>query len=191
MDENDDEDESLHFDDNPEYAHLPKLDKMRKIRRDILRTINDVRDAHHVPGVYLDVFANKAANEYASWLLQNPENEQKAAEFASDFHVSGKIVPLVGFAMLEEDEDHQGTLQENMMDAHGLLLELVLRLGHRTDLVPACSHRRCRDLRGNLRPMFQKDFPRPWEAGRCCCCLRRPCWGISLSDAQWSHNCGI
>jgi hypothetical protein len=42
-------------------------------------------------------------------------------------------VPLVGFAILEEDEDHQGTLYENMMDAHGLLLELEEELGHLTN----------------------------------------------------------
>jgi hypothetical protein len=48
MGEYDDEgdEESINFDENPEYAHMPKLDRMRKIRRDILRTINDVREAH-------------------------------------------------------------------------------------------------------------------------------------------------
>jgi hypothetical protein len=38
--------------------------------------------------------------------------------------VIGEMVPLVGFAILEEDEDHQPSLTEQMMDAHGLLLEL-------------------------------------------------------------------
>jgi hypothetical protein len=36
---------------------------------------------------------------------------------------------LVGFAILEEDDDHQGTLHEQLMDAHGLLLELEYELG--------------------------------------------------------------
>jgi hypothetical protein len=45
-DEGDLDDESLNFDDNPEFAHLPKLDKMRKIRRQIMKTINDVREAY-------------------------------------------------------------------------------------------------------------------------------------------------
>jgi hypothetical protein len=65
--------------------------------------------------------------------LQNPESEEKAQQIANDFHVNGKIVPLVGFAILEEDEDHQGTLHENMMDAHGLLLELEYELGQLTN----------------------------------------------------------
>ena len=105
-----DEEEDLGFDDNPEFAHMPKLDRMRKIRREILKTINDVRQAHSVPSIYPDVFANKAANEYANFLLNNPEDEAKAQEFCKDFLVQGDIIPLVGFAILEEDEDHQGTL---------------------------------------------------------------------------------
>ena len=39
------------------------------------------------------------------------------------------MVPLVGFAILEEDEDHQPSLLEQMMDAHGLLLELEHEVG--------------------------------------------------------------
>ena len=104
------EEESMNFDDNPEYAHLPKLDRMRKIRREILRTINDVRDAHQAPSMYTDPFANKAATEYANHLMQNPEDEAKAKEICKEFLVHGEVIPLVGFAVLEEDEDHQGTL---------------------------------------------------------------------------------
>lgn len=50
----DDEEESINFDENPEFAHMPKLDKMRKIRRDILRTINELREAHGVPRMSID-----------------------------------------------------------------------------------------------------------------------------------------
>ena len=39
-------------------------------------------------------------------------------------HVSGNIIPLVGFAFLDDDEDHAVSLHEQLMDAHGLLLEL-------------------------------------------------------------------
>jgi hypothetical protein len=42
----DEDDESINFDNDPNFAHMPKLDKMRKYRRDILRTINDLREAH-------------------------------------------------------------------------------------------------------------------------------------------------
>ena len=48
------DDESMHFDENPDFAHMPKLDRMRKIRRDILRTINDLREAHGAPRINID-----------------------------------------------------------------------------------------------------------------------------------------
>ena len=50
----DEDDESLNFDENPDFAHMPKLDRMRKIRRDILRTINDLREAHGAPRINID-----------------------------------------------------------------------------------------------------------------------------------------
>ena len=50
---------------------LPPLEKMRKVRRDILKTINDHRRKYRRPDMYLDPVANEAANEYAQHLLQN------------------------------------------------------------------------------------------------------------------------
>lgn len=106
MDDYDDEEQSINFDDNPEYQNMPPLDKMRKIRRAIMKTINDMREAHEVPGIYGDVMANKAATEYANYLLLNPEDPEKVEELCKANHVSGKVIPLMGFAILEEDEDH-------------------------------------------------------------------------------------
>jgi len=127
-DDEEDQEPSLNFDEDPQYSHLPKLDRMRKIRREIMKTINDVREAHGVPSIYQDTLGNRAANEYAQFLMQNQEDEEKAKQICKDFHVVGEVVQLVGFAILEEDEDHQGTLSEQMMDAHGLLLELEYEL---------------------------------------------------------------
>jgi hypothetical protein len=132
------DDESMHFDENPDFAHMPKLDRMRKIRRDILRTINDLREAHGAPMINIDPQANIAADEYAAFLMSNHEDEEKAQEFAKNLHVTGAIIPLVGFAILEEDEDHQVSLTEQMMDAHGLLLELEYELKILAD--PLNSH---------------------------------------------------
>jgi len=42
----DEEEESFNFEDRPEYAHMPPLDRMRKIRRAIILTINEMRAAH-------------------------------------------------------------------------------------------------------------------------------------------------
>jgi len=103
---------------------MPPLDRMRKIRRAILQTINDVRQAHESPSIYIDVMANRAANEYANYLLNNAENESTVEEICKAHFVSGSVKALVGFAILEEDEDHQDSLHDQLMDAHGLLLEL-------------------------------------------------------------------
>ena len=81
--------ESFNFEDNPEYAHMPPLDRMRKIRRAILQTINDMRQAHQSPSMYIDVMANKAANEYANYLLNNGEDESKVDEICKAYFVSG------------------------------------------------------------------------------------------------------
>ena len=56
---------------------MPPLDRLRKIRRAILKTINDVRQAHGSPNIFIDLNANKAANEYAEYLLTNRESKKK------------------------------------------------------------------------------------------------------------------
>lgn len=77
MDEGDEDDrgyddnQSLNFEDNPEYAHMTPLDRMRKIRRAILKTINDLREGSGSKPINVDPNANKAANEYAQYLLEN------------------------------------------------------------------------------------------------------------------------
>jgi hypothetical protein len=53
---------------------MPPLDRMRKIRRDIVRSINEYRELQKIPGIYQDVLSNKAAAEYAEYLLENDED---------------------------------------------------------------------------------------------------------------------
>lgn len=38
------EEDSMNFDQDSQYAHLPPLDKMRKVRREVIRTINEYRE---------------------------------------------------------------------------------------------------------------------------------------------------
>lgn len=119
------DDESLNFDDNPEYQHMTPLDRMRKIRRAIIKTINDLREGAGSAPISVDPNANKAASEYAMYLLENEsENQDRLMEICKNNQVIGEVHPLVGYALLEEEEDHQGTLHDQMLDAHGLLLEL-------------------------------------------------------------------
>ena len=108
----------MNFDNMQEYAHMPALDRMRKIRRTIMKTINDIRANMKAPPIMADPHANKAANEYALWLLQNPEDPEKVNEICKAQNVAAvapeKQTALVGFAMLEE-EDQQVGIHEQMI----------------------------------------------------------------------------
>jgi hypothetical protein len=65
-----------------------------------------MREAHNAPSIYGDIMANRAATEYAQYLLSNPEDEEKAKEICTNLHITAVVHPLVGFAILEDDEDH-------------------------------------------------------------------------------------
>lgn len=55
---------------------MPPLDKMRKIRREVLKTINDLRAKFDDRWpLNIDEHANKAADEYAFHLLSEEPSE--------------------------------------------------------------------------------------------------------------------
>lgn len=64
----------MNFDENPAFANMPPLDRMRKIRRDIMRSINDYREGFGSSMVFGDILGNRAATEYAEYLLENEED---------------------------------------------------------------------------------------------------------------------
>lgn len=68
---------------------MPPLDKMRKFRRDIIKSINDYRSMNKVPGVYIDILANKAACEYAEHLLTGEENESVLTNILNNHLIVG------------------------------------------------------------------------------------------------------
>ena len=68
--EQEEEDEEIDFSADPQFQGLPPLDKMRKVRREILKTINDIREKFGNLSVYPDHQAHKAACEYAEYLLE-------------------------------------------------------------------------------------------------------------------------
>ena len=53
---------------------MPPLDRMRKIRRDIVRSINDYREQFGSNLVFTDIISNRVATEYAEYLLDNDED---------------------------------------------------------------------------------------------------------------------
>jgi hypothetical protein len=69
------DEDSFGFDQDPQYADYPALDPRRKVRREILRTINELRDKFEKPNVNVDQLTNKAADAYAEHLLRGEESE--------------------------------------------------------------------------------------------------------------------
>ena len=84
---------------------MPPLDKMRKFRRDIIKSINEYRAMNKVPGVFMDVLANRAACEYAEHLLQGDESETVVNDILNKHFIVGGVTVLIGMSLLEEDDD--------------------------------------------------------------------------------------
>jgi hypothetical protein len=121
---------------------MPPLDKMRKFRRDILKTINDYRKMNSAPNVFIDMIANRAASEYAEYLLNAEESDTVINDICAKHLVVGNVTTLVGMSLLEEDEDdgegHNRVLHGEFMDAHGVLCELQADLERMID--PKYTH---------------------------------------------------
>jgi len=118
--------QEINFDSNPAFANMPPLDKMRKFRRDIIKSINEYRQMNSVPGVMGDILANRAASEYAEYLLTGEENEQTLNDILAKHMYVGAVTTLVGLSMLEVDEedgDSHRVLHGEFMDSHGVLCE--------------------------------------------------------------------
>jgi hypothetical protein len=69
-------DDSFGFENNPEYADFPPLDPRRKVRREILRTINELRDKFERPNIQADRMTDKVADAYAEYLLREEESDE-------------------------------------------------------------------------------------------------------------------
>lgn len=106
---------------------MPPLDKMRKFRRDIVKSINEYRNMNKAPGVYVDILANKAACEYAEHLLSGSEDDRVLNDILQRHMIVGSVVPLIGMSILEEEDDdgaeHNRVIHGEFMDAHGVLCE--------------------------------------------------------------------
>ena len=65
------------------------------------------------------------ACEYAEFLLEDQENEDKLKEICAAHLYTGDVKPLVGNSYLDDEgEGEDKILYNEFMDAHGLLLEL-------------------------------------------------------------------
>lgn len=122
----DDSNEELNFANNPEFSHLPPLDPRRKTRRDILKSINDLRDKTSKTELNVDLLGNTVGNAYAEYLLDNRPNSEELKKIMEKYMFVGEDVEcLIGEAYLDFDASNDDKeIPECFMDAHGLLFEL-------------------------------------------------------------------
>jgi hypothetical protein len=118
--------EELNFANNPEFSHLPPLDPRRKTRRDILRSINELREKDSKLELNVDLTGNTVGNAYAEYLLDNrPNSEELKKIIEKHMFVGEEIECLIGEAYLDFDASNdEKEIPECFMDAHGLLFEL-------------------------------------------------------------------
>ena len=72
----------------------------------------------------MDILLNRAATEYAEYLLDNDEDPNVLKEVLNKHMVVGDVITLVGFSNLEDEDNDDKVLYNEFMDAHGLLCEL-------------------------------------------------------------------
>jgi hypothetical protein len=70
---------------------MPPLDKMRKFRRDIVKSINEYRAMFKASAVFVDVLSNKAACDYAEYLLTADEDSKVLAEILNKHMIVGGV----------------------------------------------------------------------------------------------------
>ena len=116
---------------------------MRKVRREIVKTINDFRAGFGRSKIYIDPKTSEAAYEYANYLLKerawdNPD-ENVLEELCQHYKLIPKQKAIVGYSHLDDDTAGGDiTKMAEFMDAHGLLLEMQTEMEQLSD--PAATH---------------------------------------------------
>ena len=116
---------------------------MRKVRREIVKTINDFRAGFGRSKIYIDPKTSEAAYEYANYLLKerawdNPD-ENVLEELCQHYKLIPKQKAIVGYSHLDDDTAGGDiTKMAEFMDAHGLLLEMQAEMEQLSD--PAATH---------------------------------------------------
>ena len=127
MDDEDYMDESdVNFEDLPAYAHLPPLDSWRKVRRELLKALNQTREEEvgGLPEVHMDWLASEGLQEYAKYVLEDEEDSDKIPEFIGASKSVGKYIFCTAVTILEDEVTESKHLIAPFLDAHGLISEL-------------------------------------------------------------------
>jgi hypothetical protein len=90
-----------------------------------MKTINEMRDKFERPNIHMDVLTNAAAENYANFLLREEQNEQALNTICAEMGIVGDHQCVVGNVYLDDSDPVTDKIMMNeLMDAHGLLLEL-------------------------------------------------------------------
>lgn len=118
--------DDINFDEIPAYKHLPPLDPLRKIRRELLKAINGTRDEEGIglEEITLDLLTTESLQDYAKYVLEEEEDPDQLEKILADGKSPGKFTCCTAVTFLEEDTTDTKHLIEPFVDAHGLLVEL-------------------------------------------------------------------
>lgn len=116
----------IQFDEIPAFANLPPLDPWRKIRRELLKILNQSRQEENpdLQEMHIDYLATDAAQEYAKHVLEEEEDDKVLNDLINNSNSVGDIKSCVAVTFLEEEAADPKHLLEPFIDAHGLLMEL-------------------------------------------------------------------
>jgi hypothetical protein len=116
----------IHFDEIPAFANLPPLDPWRKIRRELLKILNQSRHEEdpNLQEMHIDYLATDAAQEYAKYVLEEEEDDKILHDLILSCKTVGEIKSCIATTFLEEEASDPKHLVEPFIDAHGLLMEL-------------------------------------------------------------------
>ena len=95
----------IHFDEIPAFANLPPLDPWRKIRRELLKILNQSRHEENpdLQEMHIDYLATDAAQEYAKYVLEEDEEEKILHDLILSSKTVGEIKSCIATTFLEEE----------------------------------------------------------------------------------------
>ena len=119
---------------------MPPLDPSRKIKRDIVKLINGVREPLSLNKMHRDYFTELLAYQYADQLVAiGKEDPELLKKMTQDGVFKCQVIPLVSKCNLEEGVSNNGAeMHKIFTDTHGLLMEL--EEGRQLILDQECNH---------------------------------------------------
>lgn len=104
------------------------MDQYRKVRRDVINTINKTRVNESSEPVNLDKYLSDAATQYAEFCAKTKRDGDKdqLQEIIKNVGAPGNYNAIIGYRYLEDEEqaNAKSNLPKLFIDAHGLTFEI-------------------------------------------------------------------